>query len=100
MMSSIRRGRPDWNPPMPDILADIDALSAACKQGDIASVTSLLQKHPDVLALVIELLDMSANPVPFDVSGHYHPHADADWLSLVRERGHDAVADRIKAAIE
>ena len=34
---------------MPDILADIDRLAAACKQGDIASVTSLLHKHPDVL---------------------------------------------------
>ena len=114
---------------MPDILADIDRLAGACKQGDIASVTSLLHKHPDVLdspdrdtrfpypesrlwsplfiaakhghlALVSELLDMGANPVPFEVSGHYHPHADADWLSMVRERGHDAVADRIKAAIE
>ena len=114
---------------MPDILADIDGLAAACKQGDIASVTSLLHKHPDVLdspdrdtrfpypesrlwsplfiaakhghfALVSELLDMGANPVPFEVSGHYDPHADADWLSMVRERGHDAVADRIKAAIE
>jgi ankyrin repeat protein len=82
---------------MPDILADIDALSAACKQGDIASVASLLERHPDVLdspdrdtrfpypesrlwsplfiaakhghlGLVIELLDMGANPVPFEIA--------------------------------
>ena len=107
---------------MHERLRDIDELAKACQKGDIARVTSLLQQHPDVLdspdrdtrfpypesrlwsplflaathghgALVNMLLDMGANPVPFEVSGGYHPHADADWLSLVRERGHDVVAD-------
>lgn len=113
---------------MLELLADIDALSAACKKGDVAGVTTLLHKHPDVLdspdrdtrfpypesrlwsplfiaathgheALVTLLLGMGANPVPFEVSGGYHPRADADWLSLVRERGYDAIAARIERAI-
>ena len=36
-------------PSISEQFADIQALSKACKDGDLARVTNLLQKHPDVL---------------------------------------------------
>jgi RNA polymerase sigma factor (sigma-70 family) len=108
---------------------DIQDLARACRNGDIARVTNLLQKHPDVLdspdrdtrfpypgsclwsplgltamnghaALVRMLLDMGANPVPYEVAAQYHHFTYTDWLDSVRERGYDAVARQIETAIQ
>ena len=108
--------------------ADIKQLVEACTNGDIAAVTNLLQKHPDVLdspdhdtrfpypesclwsplgkaaysgheRLVSVLLDMGANPVPFEVAAQYHDYTYTDWTDELRERGYNAIADRIETAI-
>src|SRR5437867_9104635 len=83
--------------------AEVKELGEACEKGDIARVTSLLQRHPDVLdspdrdarfpypesclwsplglaamsgheALVKLLLGRGANPVPYEVGAQYHHH--------------------------
>jgi ankyrin repeat protein len=111
------------------MLAEIRAVGERCDAGDVDAVVRLLAKHPDVLdspdrdcrfpypgselwsplfraathghtALVNVLLDMGANPVPFEVSAHYHDRTYTDWLDELRERGHDECADAIRRAIE
>lgn len=116
-------------PSIHEQIAEIDELSTACKNGDIARVTNLLQKHPDVLdspdrdtrfpypgsrlwsplylsamngqeALVKVLLDMGANPVAYEVAAQYRHDTYTDWLDGVRERGYDIIAQRIETAIQ
>ncbi len=109
--------------------AEVEEVGEACKKGNITRVTSLLQKHPDVLdspdrdtrfpypgsslwsplylaamngheALVKRLLGMGANPVPYEVGAQYHHHTYWDWLNDLRERGHNAIALMIEAALQ
>jgi hypothetical protein len=82
---------------------EIKDLSEISKQGDVERVRELLQRHPDVLnspdydtrffypesclwsplgiaarnghePLVRFLLELGANPVPFEVAAQYHQH--------------------------
>lgn len=109
--------------------SDIQDLGDACRNGDITRVTNLLQRHPEVLdspdrdtrftypasqiwsplglaalngqeALARMLLDMGANPVPYEFAAQYHEDTYTDWLDAVRERGCDVIADTIESAVQ
>lgn len=109
-------------------VAEVRAIGEACDKGDVETVLRGLRKHPDVLdgpdrdsrfpypsselwsplfraarrghlALVNALLEMGANPVPYEVSAHYHDFTYTDWLDELRERHHEACADAIQHAI-
>jgi len=109
--------------------AEIQELAEACKRGDIARATALLDKHPDVLdtpdwderfpypgsciwsplgiaamhgheALARLLLDMGANPVPIERGMQYHHFTYASWIDELRDRHYDGIADAIERAIE
>ncbi len=109
-------------------VADIKTLHEACRNGDVGRVTNLLQKHPEVLdspdrdtrfpypesqlwsplylaamnghgGLVKLLLGMDANPVAYEVAAQYHEHTYTGWTNVLRERGYDAIAERIEGAI-
>ncbi len=108
--------------------AEIKDLARACRGGDLARVTNLLQKHPDVLdgpdrdtrfpypesqlwsplghaamngcgTLARMLLDMGANPVPYEIAAQYHDNTYVDWLDGVRERGGADLAALIETAV-
>jgi len=112
-----------------ECFAEVKELGEACKKGDVARVTGLLQKHPDVLdspdrdtrfpypasclwsplylaaingheALAKRLLEMSANPVPYEVGAQYHHHTYGDWMNELRERGHNAIVQEIEIALQ
>ena len=109
--------------------AEVKELGEACKNGDIARVTNLLQRHLDVLdspdrdtrfpypesclwsppglaamngheALVKLLLEMGANPVPYEVGAQYHQHTYWDWMNELRERGYNSIAQAIETALQ
>jgi ankyrin repeat protein len=109
-------------------LAEIQGVRQACQSGDMPRMQELLQGHPDVLdtpdnderftypgselwsplhvaamnghrRLVSCLLDMGANPVPYEVAGQYHDDTYANWTDELRHRGHAATADTIEAAV-
>ncbi len=116
-------------PPLNERFTDVNTLHDACEKGELAKVTNLLQKYPDVLngadwdmtfhypapfgwspllvaalngqtSLVKLLLDMGANPIPYEVSGRYHADDFLDWMEDIRERGHDEAARLIGTAIQ
>lgn len=109
-------------------LNDAKALIDAAGQGDSARVTNLVQQYPDMLdgpAWDLEhsypehpgwsplyaaatnghvkvtqyLLDLGANPVPFEVSGRYHDENFLGWIKEIDDRGHDEVAGLLRDAI-
>jgi len=49
--------------------------------------------------LVSRLLDMGANPVPYEVAGQYHDETYGNWTGQLLHRGHDAVAETIETAV-
>lgn len=115
--------------PQPDPrFGEIKKLAQVCREGHVERARELLQRHPDVLnspdhdtrffypesclwsplgiaaqhgheELVRVLLEMGANPVPFEVAAQYHQHIYGDWTKELRERGYHAVADTIEAAV-
>ena len=107
---------------------EIDSLAAACRKGEIAAVERLLQQHPDVLNspdfdtrfpypgsrlwsplfiaamggrldLVGRLLELGANPVPYEVAAQYHDNTYHDWLDELHSRGYNAIAQTIQGAV-
>lgn len=109
-------------------VAEVRALGEACDRGDVKAVLRGLEKHPDVLdgpdrdtrfpypgselwsplfraaqrghlTLVNALLEIGANPVPYEVSAQYHEFTYTDWLDELRERHHDECAETIQRAI-
>ncbi|MBT5711872.1 sigma-70 family RNA polymerase sigma factor, partial [Candidatus Poribacteria bacterium] len=119
------------NDEMPDLherLTEVRELREACKRGDAARATVLLQRHPEIQdgpdrderftypgselwsplhvaavnghePLVRLLLDMGANPVPYEVAAQYHQDTYHDWMDVLRDRGHGAIAEGIRAAV-
>jgi ankyrin repeat protein len=108
--------------------AEIKELADVCKRGDVERTRELLQRHPDVLnspdydtrffypesclwsplgiaawngrhELVRFLLDLGANPVPFEVAAQYHHHIYGDWTKELRARGYNEVLHDIESAI-
>lgn len=109
-------------------LDDAKELIRAAGKGDIESVTNLLQDYPEMLdgpacdlahgypehpgwsplypaarngrAKVTEyLLDLGANPVPFEVSARYHAEDYLAWIKEIDDRGHGEVVEMLRDAI-
>ncbi|MBM3262870.1 MAG: sigma-70 family RNA polymerase sigma factor [candidate division Zixibacteria bacterium] len=107
---------------------EIQELAEACRKGDVARTTNLLEKHPETLdgpdrderfpypgsclwsplylaaingheLLVRMLLDRDANPVPYEVAAQYHHLTYTDWLDTIEERGYRGIVDRIAVAL-
>src|SRR6187431_837974 len=108
---------------------EIQELHNACRDGNVDRVTALLKSHPQVLdtpdhddrffypesciwsplgiaarhgheKLVTALLDMGANPVPYEFAGQYHQHTYWDWTKQLRERGYLSISQAILSAVE
>ena len=111
-----------------DYLRDIRDLRAACTAGDEARVAELLGRHPGVLDspdrderftcpgselwsplyvaavnghgnLVDTLLSMGANAVPYEVAAQYHAERYGGWMSVLRDRGHTAIEEQVRAGV-
>ena len=49
--------------------------------------------------LVKLLLDMGANPVPYEVGAQYRQDTYWDWLNELRERGYRVIVETIETAL-
>ncbi|MCG3772488.1 MAG: hypothetical protein JW384_03702 [Nitrosomonadaceae bacterium] len=103
-------------------------LEEACKRGNVDVVMDLLREFPQLLdspdhadpypykvshlwsplylaaknghaPLVLALLELGANPVPYEVAGQYHHFTYGNWIDDLRERGYEGVADAIERAV-
>jgi RNA polymerase sigma factor (sigma-70 family) len=109
-------------------LDDAKELIRAAREGDAVTGANLIQQYPEMLdgpawdlahsypdhpgwsplytaamhghaGIAKYLLDLGANPIPFEVSGRYHDENYLGWLGVVRERGHGAVVEALQDAI-
>src|SRR5260221_11778775 len=119
----------DVQPDLHDRWQEVKQLREACKTGDVETATRILRARPALLrgpdfdyeyhynehagwspvavatlngqtTLLQALLDMCANPIPFEVGGRYHSDNRLQWLDNVRERGHGDAADILAEAIQ
>ena len=108
---------------------EVKDLKDAIKTGDITTATRIIKSRPALLrgpdfdyeyhynehagwspiaaaalngqtAMLQALLDLGANPIPFEVGGRYHSDNRLQWLDNLRERGRNDAADILAAAIQ
>ena len=110
-------------------MSDVKALIEASKEGNLEQVTNLLQQYPEMIAdgpawdlehlypehpgwtplfsaamngrihIAKLVLDLGANPVPFEVSGGYHDDNFPSWINEIEQRGHGEIAALLRDAI-
>jgi ankyrin repeat protein len=107
----------------------VQTLRATCETGDMTTASAILQTRPALLpgpdfdyefhypehagwspvglaarrghvALLRKLIDLGANPIPFEVGGRYHTDNFLDWLDRLREREQTEAAGVLAAAIQ
>lgn len=112
-----------------DELRAVDELASSCKSGLVQRVIELLQMHPNVLdspdrderfqypssqlwsplylaamngheELVHMLLELGANPVPYEVAAQYHHLTYGDWMTVLLERGYDRIHHAIESSLQ
>jgi ankyrin repeat protein len=125
----VRHIRWEEDPDLNERWQEAQRLRAACENGDVAAATNILQARPALLpgpdfdyqfhypehagwspigvaarrgqaSLLRVLLDLGANPIPFEVGGRYHTDNFLDWLDLLREREQNEAANILAAAIQ
>src|SRR5215813_4811600 len=108
---------------------EVKTLRTACENGAVETATSILQARPALIPgpdydyefhypehagwspvglaarhghvlLLKTLLEMGANPVPFEVGGRYHSDNFLGWLDHLRGREQPEAADILTAAIQ
>src|SRR5262249_5597288 len=111
----IRQIRWEDQPGIKDRWQQVQTLRAGCEKGDIQTVVAILQERPALLpgpdfdyefhypehagwspvglaarrghlALLRKLLELGANPIPFEVGGRYHTDNFLEWLDQLRAR--------------
>jgi cytohesin len=116
-------------PGIQDRWQQVQALRRECEKGDVQAAVSILQARPALLpgpdfdyefhypehagwspigiaarrghvALLRKLLELGANPIPFEVGGRYHSDNFLGWLDQLRERQQPEAADILATAIE